>query len=130
MKVNCNVLYYFEKGREYNKAINILEKLNIKYVPIEIHSRMIDTKFIHLLLEFCENGFEDLIKNQNKTTEKLDLDTMTTNQLIELIVEKQDEILKPVWFLGKNRILTSKMIEDDFTVHIPYNERELSKIYE
>lgn len=129
MKVNTNVLYYFRKGREYDLATRILENLKIEYVAVRIHERMWDKKFLNIILEFCQNGFDDILKNQNKVKEAVD-DSMTTNKLINLLVETYDEYAKPVFFLGKNGIVTSKLIEDEFTIHIPYKNREMSKIYE
>lgn len=133
MKLKANVLYYFREGeREYKRAVEILENLGIEYIPIKIHDRMLDENFIELMLEYCHNGFDDLIKNPKKMVLDIDYDTITTKQLIKLIAKEKDNILRPVWFLGLSGgegVITSTMREDEFTIYKKYNEREMSEIY-
>lgn len=134
MTLKANVLYYFRDGdREYKRCVQILDKLHIPYIPIKIHDRMLDETFIKIMLEFCENGFEDLLKNPKRMNIQLDFDKLTTNELISIIVRERDNVLKNVWFLGLsggNGVVTSTMTEDAFTIYIPFKEREMSKIYE
>lgn len=133
MKLNTNYLYYFnEREREYKRITNILDKYNIAYMPIKLNPNKIDAKFLELMLEACENGFDDLIKNPNKANFGTDIYELKYSEFIKMIVESPETYLRPVWFLGNSgneAIITCKAIEDEFTKYLKYSEREMSKIY-
>ncbi len=138
MKPKTNILYYFTKGREYKKAKEILDFYKIQHVEILLHERMVDRKFLQLILGYCENGFDDLIKNKNKVNQSIlgeDYEDLTVNEVIQIMVEQRDYIMKPVFFLGMRKAepygkVISKLTDDEFTAFRPYNEREMSRIYE
>jgi hypothetical protein len=134
MKLNTNYFYFFnENDREKARMENILAKLNIHYMPIKVVPSKVDEKFVELMLEFCENGFDDLIKNPKKVDFGVgDIYDLKYSELVTLITENPEKYLKPAWFLGNsggNGVLTSKGIEDEFTVYLKYSEREMSEIY-
>jgi arsenate reductase-like glutaredoxin family protein len=133
MKPNTNILYYFsENDRETKRIANILNKYTIQFVPIKVVESKIDEKFIELMLEFCQNGFEDIVKNFKKLDVPFDIEDLKYSELVALIVENPQKYLKPAWFLGKSgggAVITSKGIEDEFTIYIKYKEREMAKIY-
>lgn len=106
----------------------ILDDLEIEYVTIRVPNKKVTRDFISLMLHYTENGFEDLIKNPKKSG--LDIDEMTTKQLITEIVLDPEKYLKEVWVLGKNGILKGIKNEDEMTVFVDYEKREMSKIYE
>jgi arsenate reductase-like glutaredoxin family protein len=136
MRLKTNVLYYFTKGREFNATKGLLDRMGISFLPIQIHDRMIDKQFIEILLNYCENGFDDLLKpSKNKTIDGIVIDELKVSELISIIVDKKMEVLKPVLFLGMRKAepygkVLDKIVYDELTAFIPYEERELSKIYE
>ena len=103
MKLNTNYLYYFsENEREFKRISNILGKYNIAYIPIRLSPSKVDKKFLELMLEACENGFDDLIKNPNKSDYGFDVYELKYSELVNLIIKSPQTYLKPVWFLGKS----------------------------
>ena len=134
MKLNTNYFYFFnELDREKTRMEGIISKLGLNYVPIKVVPSKVDEKFIELMLEYCENGFDDLIKNPKKVDFGVgDIYEMKYSELVSLIAKEPEKFLKPAWFLGNsgnNGVLTSKGIEDEFTIYLKYTEREMSKIY-
>jgi hypothetical protein len=141
MKPNCNILYYFNKNREFNRFTEMLDKVGVKYIPIRIHEGMIDETFIYTMLDYYKNGtspqtklnFDDLMKKRSSQKWDFDLDAISTKQLVKKIVENPSEYLVQAWFLGvsggEGVITTQRFEEDDLTIYIPYNEREMKQIY-
>ncbi len=127
-----NFLFYFsDKNREYKKIKVILNKFEIEHKQVRLTDERITKEFIESILEYCQNGFDDIVKNVNKVSRDKKYDDFKYSEMIAFIIEHKQEILKPVFFLGKNGVVTSKTYdEDEFTIHIPYYKREMSKIYE
>jgi hypothetical protein len=78
-------------------------------------------------------NFDDLMKKRSSQKWDFDLDTISTKQLVKKIVENPSEYLVQAWFLGvsggEGVITTQRFEEDDLTIYIPYNEREMKEIY-
>lgn len=133
MKPNTNIFYYFEDGdREKKKIEHILQRLGINYVPIKIPTSKIDEKFVWLMLEFCNNGFDDIVKNPSKVDFGIEINDLKCSELVSLIVAEPKKFLKQAWFLGisgSEGVVTSKAIEDEFTIYLKYEKREMAKIY-
>ena len=114
------------------KIENIINKLDLNFVKVKLKPSNIDEKFIYLMLEFCSNGFDDLIKNPQRLDYGVDVYEMKTSELVKLLVENPKKFLKPAWFLGLSGgegVITSKAIEDEFTIYLKYEKREMAKIY-
>ena len=127
-KPKTNILYYRKEGRDFEHMKSLLDELEIDYVCIKVNNKKVTRDFVSLMLYYTENGFEDLIKNPKKSG--LDVDEMTTKQLITEIALDPDRYLKEVWVLGKNGLLKSIKNKDELTVFVDYHKREMSKIYE
>ena len=128
---NNNFLFVHTKNQQYRDVVQILEKLNIKYKEIKYNDSFIDEGFIYNLLSGCDNGFDDIVKNTQKATaDNVLFDDLKVSEMVRYIIENPTQILKSAIFLGRNGTVTSGSVEDDYTIHIPYKEREMSKIYE
>jgi len=128
-----NFLYYHTANRPYVEIKKILKNLGIEYKEVKMSNNLITREFVGILAERCENGFDDLIK----TNIQKDCDDLKYSEMVELIVKDYKEILKSAIFFGKmgrtgeknpRYKVTSGTIEDEYTVHIPYEKREVSKI--
>ena len=130
-----NFLFYTEKNKQYQEMKKILENLEIKYVEVRLNEAIVDEKFIVMLVERSVNGFDDLIKSPKRYMPELDLDEIKFDDFVKYIVENYENALKTAIFFGKlgasgDYRTTSGAVEDEYTVYIDYNKREMSEIYE
>lgn len=133
MKPNTNILYYFEESdREKRRMENIVAKLGLNYVPVKLKPKNVTESFVYLILEHCENGFDDIIKNTKKMNLDFDVEDLKTSELVKMISQEPQRWLKPSFFLGLSGgegVVTSQGIEDLFTRYLKYEQREMAKIY-
>lgn len=130
-----NFLFYTDKNKQYQDMKAILNKLEIKYVEIRLNDAIVDEKFIVMLVERSTNGFDDLVKSPKRYMPDLDLDEIKFNDFVKVIVENYENALKTAIFFGQlgssgQYQTTSGAIEDEYTVYVDYDKREMSKIYE
>ena len=125
-----NFVFVHTRNQQYRDMIEILKNLKIEYREIKYNEQFVDEGLIYNFLSGCENGFDDIIKNTKKTTrDNVLFDDLKVSELVKYICENPTEVLKSAIFLGKNGTVTTGSVEDDYTIHIPYHEREMSKIY-
>lgn len=123
-KPNQNILFYLDTNyKDYYKAMNILDELNIKYVPVRLHERMVDKKFLSMLLEFTSNGFDDIIRLNSFESlfPELDYQDVSYSDMLNYIELNYLDLLKSFIFLGKDGKIVSKATEKSF---YRYEEKE------
>lgn len=116
-KPNVNILFYVDTNyKEYHKIVRILDNLEINYVPIRIHERMVNREFIEMLLDYSERGFDDIVRTSFVRMLYPDAvyEDLTTSQMIKMIEENYVDLLKQAIFVGSNGVLTTSSIEFDY----------------
>lgn len=115
---NVPILYYVDiNHKEYNQVINFLDKYGIGYVPIKIHERMVTEEFIHTLLAWTKNGFDDIVrKNFYKYLyPNYDYDDVKTSEMVKYIIKDYVDLLTPFIFVDTEGNVITKAIEREFT---------------
>lgn len=130
-----NFLFHTSKNKQYQEMKKILDNLEIKYVEVRLNEAIVDEKFINMLVERSTNGFDDIVKSPTRYMPELDLEEMKFNDFVKYIVENYENALKTAIFFGKigakgDYQTASGAVEDEYTVFVEYQKREMSKIYE
>lgn len=107
------------------KAINWLKEHNIQYKEKNLFVEPVTKDDIKRMLENTENGFEDIISTRSKVIQesKIDIESMTYNSLIDLIIKNPSILRRPIIIDDKK--LQVGYNDDDIRVFIP---RELRKL--
>lgn len=116
-KPNVNILFYVDTNyKEYHKIIKILDDLEINYVPIRVHERMVNSEFISMLLDFSNAGFDDIVRPSfvRMLYPELNYDDITTLEMMAMLQENYVDLLKQAIFVGKNGVLTTSTIKFDY----------------
>jgi arsenate reductase-like glutaredoxin family protein len=129
-----NYLFYHTPNKQYQMMKTVLNNLGITYKEIKMYPNLITKDFVVTLIEHCDEGFDDIIKNPKKSFIDKNYEDFTFNEMVEYITKNYETVLKSAIFFGRiggssAYKVTTGAIEDDFTVHIPYEHREMSKIY-
>lgn len=108
------------------KAINWLKEHNIAYEEKNLFTEPITREDIKIMLENTENGFDDIISTRSKiiSTQNIDLDSMTYNELIEFIIKNPSVLRRPI--IVDDRKLQVGYNDDDIRVFIPRELRNYS----
>ncbi|MCH5172437.1 MAG: transcriptional regulator Spx [Erysipelotrichales bacterium] len=90
------------------------ESQKIDYIERSIFSPSFNEKDIYEILEKSENGTEDIISTKSKIIKenKIDLDKLSTSQLIKFILDNPTVLKRPI-------------IVDDSKIQIGYNSEEI-----
>lgn len=96
------------------KAIQWLKDHKIEYVEKNLFTEPITRDDIRVMLENTENGFEDIISTRSKiiSTQNIDIDSMSYNQLIEFIINNPSILRRPI-------------IVDDAKLQVGYNDDDI-----
>lgn len=102
-----------------------LKENNIPYVEKNIFSTILRKEELQELLERSENGTDDIISKRSKVIKEsnIDIDEMTTNELIEFI-QKNPSVLKRPIMLDEKRFQVGYN-SDEIRAFIP---RELRQV--
>ena len=108
-------LYTTPSCSSCRKAKKWLESYGIEYVEKNLQVMGITREDIKFILEKTENGFEDIISKRSKPFKENNLnpDEMTSNQLLDFIVENPSVLRRPILVDKKGRL------------QVGYNEEEI-----
>lgn len=109
------------------KAKKWLTKFGLEYKEKNLFVTPISEKEIKFILEKTENGTEDIISTRSKviSENKIDLDAMTTQELIAFIQENPSVLKRPI--IIDDRKLQIGYNEEDIRVFIPRKLREKAR---
>lgn len=81
-----------------------LKDRNIPFIEKNIFKTLLSDKEIKLLLQRTENGSDDIISRRSKIIQenKVDIDAMTTDQLVAFIRENPSVLRRPIILSEKN----------------------------
>ncbi len=90
------------------------DEQKIPYVERNIFSVLLNQTELKEILNKSENGTDDIISNRSKVIKEqnVDLDSMTTNQLIKFIQDNPSILKRPI-------------MVDDRRIQVGYNEEEI-----
>lgn len=80
------------------KALKFFKKHNFKYVSINVITNPIDLRILRDILYLTSGGFEDIIATRSDFIQqlKIDVNDLTTNELIHLIQHEPTILKKPI----------------------------------
>lgn len=86
------------------KVKSWLKDHNLDYVEKNIFKTALNEKEIKTLFERTENGTDDLVSKRSKIIQeqKVDLDNMTVNQLVNFIQENPSVLKRPIIISERN----------------------------
>ncbi|CBL92033.1 MULTISPECIES: transcriptional regulator Spx [Leuconostoc] len=98
------------------KAKLWLENHNIPYIERDVNKEPLRAEEVKEILRLTEDGTEELISKRSKIFSKLnlDLDSMSINKFIELIVDNPSLLKRPI-------------IMDDHRMQVGYNDDEIRR---
>ena len=75
-----------------------LKDHNLEYIEKNIFKTVLNEKEIKTLFERTENGTDDLVSKRSKIIQeqKVDIDSMTMNQLVEFIKQNPSILKRPI----------------------------------
>lgn len=114
---NVPILYYVDIGhKEYHQVVNFLDKYNIGYVPIKIHERMVTVEFVHTLLGWTKNGFDDIVRKNfyNYLYPSYPYEEVKTSEMVEYIIKDYVDLLTPFIFIDTEGNVITKALEREF----------------
>jgi len=81
-----------------------LKEHNLKFVEKNIFTTMLNEKEIKYLLSRTDNGSDDLISKRSKIIQEnhIDIDSMTTDELVKFIVNNPSILKRPIIIDDKN----------------------------
>ncbi|MCA1344080.1 transcriptional regulator Spx [Lactiplantibacillus pentosus] len=109
-------LYIASSNRSSRNARAWFQRHHIPFTERNIIAQPLQSNEIKRLLRMTENGTEDLISTRAKIFSKLklDLETISTSELITLIVQHPDLLKRPIMF-------------DEKRLQIGYNEEDIRR---
>ncbi len=107
------------------KAIAWMKEHNIPFKEKNIFTEKLTVEDLRRILKNTENGFEDIISTRSKifTEKNLDLDSMHTKELEQLIIDNPSLLRRPI-IVDEDRLQVGYN-DDDIRVFIPAELRDL-----
>ena len=107
------------------KAKKWLEEHHLEYEEKNLFSHRITIEDIQLMLKNSENGFEDIISTRSKVfkEQELDPDSMTTNELIDFILDNPSVLKRPI-LIEKDKMQVGYN-DEDIRIFVPKRLRDL-----
>lgn len=101
------------------KAKKWFDQYNIPYSEKNIFSIKLSREDIYKMLANSENGFDDIISTRSKVfkEKKLNPDAMTSQELIEFIIENPSVLKRPI-IINENELQVGYNNED-ITIFLP-----------
>jgi regulatory protein spx len=121
------VLYTSPGCASCRKVKQWLKDRNLPYIEKNIFKALLNTTEIKYLLERSENGSDDLISKRSKIIQEsgVDIESMTTNQLIDFIKENPSVLKRPIILDEKN--FQVGYDEEEIGVFVPQELRNLAE---
>lgn len=109
-------LYFSPSCTSCRKARQWIESHNMAYIGRNVGKEPLKASDIRAMLRLTEDGTDEILSRRSKVFSKLniDLDSISTNSLIELIVKNPSLLKRPV-------------IMDDRRIQVGYNEDEIRR---
>lgn len=103
-----------------------LKDRNLPFIEKNIFKTLLNDNEIKHLLSRCENGSDDLISKRSKVIQetRLDLDSMTTDELIRFIKANPSVLKRPIILNEKN--FQVGYDEDEICVFVPQELRNIA----
>ena len=110
------------------KAKKWFDQYKIPYTEKNIFSIKLSKEDIYKMLEYSENGFEDIISTRSKVfkEKQLEPDTMTTQELVEFIITNPSVLKRPI-IIDENELQVGYNNED-ITIFLPKELRHNENI--
>lgn len=107
------------------KAIAWMKEHNIPFKEKNIFTERLTIKDLHKILKNTENGYDDIISTRSKifTENNLDIDSMKTSELEQLIIENPSILRRPI--IIDDQKIQIGYNDDDIRVFIPRELRNL-----
>jgi regulatory protein spx len=111
------------------KAKKWFDQYKIPYTEKNIFSIKLSKEDIYKMLEYSENGFEDIISTRSKVfkEKQLEPDTMTTQELVEFIITNPSVLKRPI-IIDENELQVGYNNED-ITIFLPKELRNRECFY-
>lgn len=111
------------------KAKKWFDQYKIPYTEKNIFSIKLSKEDIYKMLEYSENGFEDIISTRSKVfkEKQLEPDTMTTQELVEFIITNPSVLKRPI-IIDENELQVGYNNED-ITIFLPKELRKRECFY-
>lgn len=92
------VIYTSPGCASCRKVRTYMKEHNLQYKEKNIFNTMLSEKEIKYLLSRTENGSDDLISKRSKIIQenKIDIESMTTDELIKFIVQNPSVLKRPI----------------------------------
>lgn len=108
---NVPILYYVDiNHKDYHQVINYLDKHKINYVPVLIKPKMMTEEFVHLLLSWTKNGFDDIVRKTffKYLFPKDDYNELKTSKMVQYLINNYVDLLKPfIWVDSEGDMITT-----------------------
>ncbi|MGM9940993.1 MAG: Spx/MgsR family RNA polymerase-binding regulatory protein [Bulleidia sp.] len=103
-----------------------LKDRNLPFIEKNIFKTLLNDNEIKHLLSRCENGSDDLISKRSKVIQetRIDLDSMTTDELIRFIKANPSVLKRPI-ILNETNFQVG-YDEDEISVFVPQELRNLA----
>ncbi len=120
------VIYTSPGCASCRKVKKWLKEKNLDYIEKNIFSFVLNEVEIKHLLQRSENGTEDLISKRSKIIQesKVNLDEMTTNEIVKFIQDNPSVLRRPIIVSAKNFLIGYD--EEEIDVFIPSELRHIA----
>ena len=108
------VIYTSPGCSSCRKVKNYLKDNNLRFLEKNIFSTLLNKEEVKYLISRTDNGTDDIISKRSKIIQenKVDIDSMSLNELCDFIVENPSILKRPI-------------IIDDKNMQIGYDEEEI-----
>ncbi|MCI6271857.1 MAG: Spx/MgsR family RNA polymerase-binding regulatory protein [Erysipelotrichaceae bacterium] len=110
------------------KVKSWLKEHNLDYVEKNIFKTVLNEKEIKTLFERTENGTDDLVSKRSKIIQeqKVDLESMTVNQLVSFIQENPSVLKRPIIISERN--FQVGYDEEEISTFVPAKLRSIAEL--
>ena len=110
------------------KVKSWLKEHNLDYVEKNIFKTVLNEKEIKTLFERTENGTDDLVSKRSKIIQeqKIDLESMTVNQLVSFIQENPSVLKRPIIISERN--FQVGYDEEEISTFVPAKLRSIAEL--
>jgi len=121
------VIYTSPGCASCRKVKSWLKTHDLEFIEKNIFTTLLSRKEIQHILTKTENGFEDIISKRSKIIQenKVDFDSMSTNELVDFIIENPSVLRRPL--IISEKIFQVGYDSEEIDAFIPRELKELAK---
>jgi regulatory protein spx len=121
------VIYTSPGCASCRKVKNWLKSHELEYIEKNIFTTLLSRTEIQHILTRTENGFEDIISKRSKIVQEnnVNFDTMTTNELVNFIIENPSVLRRPL--IISEKVFQVGYDSEEIDAFVPRELRNLVK---